>query len=123
MLAWWGETPETMLGAGLAVAILRIGLWVDGGPQPLGRFGTKVGDGSLDLSQKAMDLVILGWLALILWLLVLRLTGVGALAAISELMGLALGWVRVLLCVTRVRWMFQRLDDLHTPWYPGWLPC
>lgn len=98
------EASEPVLRAGLAGAILGIGLRIDGGTQLLGNLGTEVGDRALDLPQKALQLIFLRWLSLVLGLLVLLVLLRGsamALAAIS---------VRVLIRILVAR-LYETLLD------------
>lgn len=47
------ETSEPVLRVGVAGAILRIGLRINGGTQCLGNIGTEIGDRPLELPQKS----------------------------------------------------------------------
>lgn len=131
MLSCWGKAPKTVLGGGLACAVLRIGLWVDGVTQLLGHIGTKIRHRALDLPQETPDLVLfwgpslvlgamwlLALLALVFRLLVLVCAWILALAAIA---------VRVLILVLGVV-LREMLDGFsspalileHTPGFPDW---
>lgn len=84
-----------MLGGRVGVAVLGIGLGINGVTDFTGPFRAILGDSTLDLTQETGKFILLVWLSLVLMLLVLLVWRIRRLTAGSILRGLILVLVRL----------------------------
>jgi hypothetical protein len=68
------KAAESILCGGLALAILSICLRIDSCTNLRGKFGTKLGHGTLELAQKTGEFILFLWLAIVVGVLVLFCT-------------------------------------------------
>lgn len=106
------KATETVVGAGLAGAILGISLRVDGGTNLLSELVTEFGNGTLDLIQEPAYFILLRWVFLVLGLLlILRLLLLRGRAGVLATVTIG---VLVLFLLVRAGEQFEKSDD-HTP--------